>query len=120
MGESDMRKKYLEADGYYNGNESYILREPSDEYKEEFFECCKESDIMKERLNEESYRDLSWKTLFIVGLLLFVIDKRYSYHSCETQLADEVEVSSECVIRETHVLASSCFQDSTLTPQQQL
>lgn len=76
MGESDIRKKYLEADGYYNENESYILREPSDEYKEEFFECCKESDIMKERLNEESYRDLSWKTLFIVGLLLFVIDKR--------------------------------------------
>ena len=76
MGESDIRKKYLEADGYYNGNESYILREPSDEYKEEFFECSKETDIMKERLNEDSYRDLSWKTLFRVGLLLFVIDKR--------------------------------------------
>lgn len=72
---SDTRKMYFDENGLCDENEEFLLIEPNDTYKDAYFDLCKESYVMKDKLDDEDYRRFSWGILFKVGILLFVIEK---------------------------------------------
>ena len=74
-GMSATREKYFDQNGLYDENEEFLLIEPNDTYKDAYFDLCKETYVMKDKLDDEEYRRLGWGILFKVGIVLFVIEK---------------------------------------------
>lgn len=57
---SDAREKYFDKYGLYDENEEFLLIELNESYKDAYFDLCKESYVMKDKLDNEEYRRLSW------------------------------------------------------------
>lgn len=104
--QKELRKKYFDSNGVSIEDKDYILREPCEEYKDGYFELCKETYVIKEQLEDEDYRRVSWEILFKVGVLLFIIEKTTNNFCGYVQLkhidSDQPEIGIELLKKYQH------------------